>query len=419
LRAQFILLAALLQTALITPDPHRFHYVRTVTVAPGDGSPRACAALDGTLYAHASPGLNDVRLYTGATEIPYAVTVSDTPTASEPATVLNLGRRGHDIVFDLRMPKRLYSRVDLDLDLHDFIAIAKVTGMNRSGEAGTLLGSFDLFDFLTDGLARNTSVALAESSFPYLHFEITPLGKGHAVHDIDPIVVRGAVVPPSRQAQTLYTTVAATAEIKREQRESVTSFHIPAHLPVERIRFELGDGGPRNFSREVRIRAKADGDAAAAQEEVGGTLSRIDMTDEGQKLHLETLTIPATVGSNAQVPASLEIGVSNGDDQPVDIRAVKLEMRERKICFDAPAGPVKMFYGDNTLPAPEYDYGRIFNTSSSARQATLESETPNPAFAPPADQRSFTARHPHLLWTALIAVIAILGLVAFGSAKRV
>ena len=416
----FAVFALLLQATsgqVNRPDPHGFHFVRAIEVQPGD-SPRACAALDGAVYEHAGAGLADVRLFRDGAEVPYALTLSDTPTASDAAKVLNLGLRDHHIVFDLQMPPRVYSRVNLDIDQHDFVAIAKVSGMNHPGEAGTLLGTFDLFDFSADGLARNTSVALAESSFPYLHFEIAPLGKGHAARDMNPLVVRGATVPPSRQAQTVYTTVAETSNLRRVQRESVATFQLPARLPVERVRFEVGDGGARNFSRTVNIRAKADGEAGAAQEEVGGNISRINMTQEGEKLHLEALTVPVTVGSNAAVPAYLEVGVDNGDDQPVDIRDVKLEMRERKICFDAPAGPVQMFYGDEKLAPPEYDYGRLFNTSSPARTAVLDAEAANPAYVAPADARTLLERHPGLLWAALIGVILILAVVAFRSAKR-
>ena len=417
MKLSVVALALLLQTPA-TPDPHRFHFVRAVEVEPGD-SVRACAVLDEAVYEHAAAGLADVRLFGGGTEIPYALTKSDTPTASDPAKVLNLGLRGHDIVFDLEMPHRLYSRVELDLDDHNFIAIAKVYGMDRPGEAGTLLGTFDLFDFLSDGLGRNTAVALAESSFPYLHFAITPLGKGHAARNVYPVIVQGAMVPPSRQAQTLYTSVAETSSLTKVGRESVATFRVPARVPIERVSFELGNGGPRNFSRTVRIRAKADGDARAVQEELGGDISRIDMTQAGEKLRVQKLSVPATVGSNGQAPATVEVGIDNGDDQPVDVREVKLEMRERKICFDAPSSGAQMFYGDGALQSPQYDFGRIFNPASVVRTASLGPERANPEYVAPVDHRSLTEKYPELLWIALMAMITLLGSVAYRSAKRV
>jgi hypothetical protein len=414
----WITLAFLLAASPESPDSHSFHLVRDVQVEPGN-EPRACAVLDGTVYAHAAPGLADVRLFAGAVEVPYALTKSDTPTTSDPAKLLNLGSRGKQIVFDLEMPHRPYSRVELDLDEHDFIAVARVFGLQRPGESGTLLGTFDLFDFTTDGLARNTGVSLAESTFPYLRFEITPVGKGHASHEVYPVVVQGAMVPPSRLAQTLYTAVAETSTIEKQGRESVAKFQIPARIPIERVSVDLGDGGPRNFSRPVTIRAKAEGDARAMQEDVGGSIARIDMTQAGEKLHLQTLSVPATVGSNAQASAFVEVAINNGDDQPVDIKDVKLEMRERKICFDAPSAPLQMFYGDADLQSPQYDFGRIFNPASSVRQATLQTEQKNPAYQPPVDHRTITEKYPELLWIALMAVITLLGTIAYRSAKKV
>ncbi len=418
-------LLLLLQTAVsTTPDPHRFHFVRTIAVVPQDAGadvPRACAALDATTFEHARGGLADLRLYSAGVELPYALTRSDTPTASDQARVLNLGVHNHDVVFDLQMPHRLYSRVDLELGLKDFIATAKVSGEDSPSGSRTLLGTFDLFDFFTEGLARNTSFSLAESSFAYLHVEISFLGRGHDARDPYPEIVRGATIPPSRLAQTLYTTVAQNSTIRRILRESVVTFRVPAHVPIERVTFDLSDAGPRNFSRTVRIRAKVDGDARASQEEVGGNISRLNMTEQGEKLKLEALSVPATVGANGQGAATVEVGVDNGDDQPVGVRDVRLEMRERKVCFDVPAGSnsIQMFYGDAQLQSPEYDYGRLFDTTTVFREGTLQPELANPAYTPPADTRTLTERHPELLWIALIAVIAILGLVAYRSARSV
>jgi hypothetical protein len=125
------------------------------------------------------------------------------------------------------------------------------------------------------------------------------------------------------------------------------------------------------------------------------------------------------VGSNAQTGAIVEVAIDNGDDQPVDIKSVKLEMRERKICFDAPSAPLTMFYGDDELQPPQYDFGRIFDPASPVRLATLGAEQANPAYQPPVDRRTLFERYPELLWIALMAVITVLGTIAYRSAKRV
>jgi hypothetical protein len=96
-------------------------------------------------------------------------------------------------------------------------------------------------------------------------------------------------------------------------------------------------------------------------------------------------------------------------------------MRQRKICFEAPVGgaSLALFYGDSRLAAPAYNYARLFMTSQ-ALVAELGPEKLNPKYrAPAAEVRPFTARHPELLWIALIAVLCTLGMVALKAARNV
>ncbi len=66
-------------------------------------------------------------------------------------------------------------------------------------------------------------------------------------------MVRGVTVPPSREAQSLYTTAATTTAIAQRGRQSVASFSLPERIPVERISFDLAPAFKANFSRDVRV----------------------------------------------------------------------------------------------------------------------------------------------------------------------
>ena len=139
------------------------------------------------------------------------------------------------------------------------------------------------------------------------------------------------------------------------------------------------------------------------------------MKDGGKEIKLEELSVPATIGANAQTGARIEVAVENGDDRPLALRAVRLEMRQRKVCFAAPVGPVTMAYGDDGLVSAVYDYSRLFNAADAARVATLG---PEEMSAGRVARRSLTERYPGLLWVALVAMVGALGLVAFRSAKK-
>ena len=436
---------------IATPEPMR--YQRAIALPPGAG--QACAVLDGQIFPHAAPSLKDLRVFSpqgGVSrdgpprEVPYAITLSETVAEeTQPARVLNLGTSGKPrgaIVFDLEMPDRPYTDVSLDLAGRDFIATATVSGtdsLDRSQAAPTALGVFTLFDLSSQHLSRDTTLPLAESTFRYLHVKlaVTPApgaAKAGAARFL-PAMVEGAQVPPSREAQTIYTTVASasvpTTGALASPRKTRFDLPLPLRVPVERVSFDLPHSYTGNFSRDVKINASPEPSpkpasgimAAPPIETVSGTISRVHSIEAGHRIDRRELSLAATLGSNLQTSAHVWIEVENGDDSPLPIAAVRLEMREHKLCFDAPSGTAScptLYYGDPTLAAPVYDYDRLFVPANKPLAAQLGPELPNPGFhPPPAEVRPFTERHPEVLWIALIAVICVLGVVALRSSRNV
>jgi len=422
-------LAALLLLGLLAstdapppPTPASFRYQRPITIPPRPPAD-ACAVLDAQVFAHANP-LEDLRIYSANQEVPYAVTFSGTAPTGDPAGILNLGLKSpRALSFDLQMPDRPYSAVALTLNAHDFLASAHVTGLKSLTDKNpTYLGTFTLFDLTTQRLGHSSSVQLAESTFPYLHLDLTLTpAPGNNSLAVSPSIVAAAEVPPSRLAQTLYTPVAETSTITQRPRESVATFTIPAHVPVERVTFDLDPADHTNFSRSVIVSSKPTiaREGEPSTEQLSGEISRVRLTEAGQEIHQQSLSIPAILGSNEQAPATVEVAIQNGDDQPLKIHSVTLEMRQRKLCFAIPTQPATLFYGAPNVPAPVYDFGRLFNATDAVRTATLDAEQLNPQFLPPAPpKQSLTERYPQLLWIALLAVVSILAAIAFRSAKR-
>jgi hypothetical protein len=405
----------------VAPEPRHFRYERAIAVPAGASGP-VCATLDGTVYAH-SPTLSDVRLYAGTQELPYAQLTSQAATvADDKAQVLNLGEQHGHIVFDLAMPPRPYSTVNLALTGADFIATAKVSGVDGKTVD---LGTFTLFDLTAQRLGRSTSLPLVESTFPRLHIDlaVTP-APGHPGFRASPAMVSAASIPPSREAQTLYTTVAESSDIREQGSETVVSFDLPAFVPVERVGFDVDPSDKSNFSRPVRIMASVGAkrrraEAEPLEENLQGEISRVKLTAGSKEIREESLSVPATLGTNARDTAQVTVAIENGDDRPIALRAVRLEMRQRKLCFDAPGQAVTLYYGDDSLRAPVYDYARLFQPAAASTAAQLQPEQPNPLYVPRTIERSFTERHPAILWAALLAVVAILGSIAFRSAKAV
>jgi Protein of unknown function (DUF3999) len=426
-----ILLTLLIWQAAATPeptDPHYLRYERTISTPSGAG--QNCAIIDPSLFPHAGPSLKDLRLFQDNREIAYAITLSEPQQPdSDTATIRNLGLRGRNIVFDLEMPNRPYTELTLDLAGHDFLATATVSGTRDPNYANqTQLGEFTLFDLTSQHLSRITTIHLQETSLPYLHIElaVSPAAGTHAL-DTSPQalqkMVQGITVPPSREAQSLYTTAVQTTTITQRGRQSVATFALPQRIPIERVSFAISPAFKSNFSRDISITdhpTATPNSADALSETLAGTILRVHLTQAGREIRQEQLSVPATLGSNMQSAATVEVAVNNGDDAPLPIAAIRLEMRQRKICFDAPtAQPLTLFYGDAALTAPQYDYTRLFSPSAEFHAANLGSEQFNPAYRDRPDARPLTDRHPHLLWIALLIVICILAIVAIRSSKTV
>lgn len=417
-----LLLFALFQIAPASPGNDDFFQFRRSVTPPSAG--QTCVVLDASVFAHAEPFLKDLRLAVtdaaGTRDLPYVITLSEAQQSdSEPAPVLNLGTRGQALSFDLQMPPRPYTEVRLDLAAQDFLATAVVTGIQHPGDtAGTALGSFTLFDLTSQHLARNTVLHLQESTFPYLHVTLTasPSGGGSS-HLTAPSILRGATVPPSREAQTLFTVAAQTSAIEQRPRQSLARLQIPQRVPIERVSFRLDPAFHANFSRDVLVSSHALGAPANSGDSVQGTIQHVDLTEAQREIHLTELSLPAILGANLQSPAEVDVAVQNGDDAPIPITAVQLEMRRRALCFQSlDHQQFTLFYGDPQLDAPVYDLARTYTPAAHSTAAVLGPEEPNPGFHPRPDVRPFTERHPHLLWIALLLTVCVLALVAFRSA---
>jgi len=431
MRAAVLALAALLlQGGLERSDevdatPQGFRYQRPLEV-PAGARGQACAVIDAAVYAHSAGRLTELRVYSQGREVPYVQTTSrEEGQQEEPARVMNLGRQGKAIMFDLAMPQRAYTEVVLDLDGRDFYATAKISGAQSLGAPRTELGQYALFDLRSRGLSRSTTLALQEASFPVLHVEmtVTPAPGGDTA-TLTPAMVHGASVPPSREAQTLYTTIATTSAIAVKGRESVATLNVPAHVPIERVRFTLQPGFTKNFSREVRVTAhsSATQDSPGA-EIVTGEIQRVRLPASplGEEIRSEQLSIEALLGANLRSDASVDVAVENGDDAPLGLAAVELQMRQRMLCFEAEPGVayVLRYGGIEPVRPPVYDYTRLFRASATPVAVKLGPEGPNPDFREEIHTKPYTERHPEVLWVALLLVIAVLGTVALHNARRV
>jgi hypothetical protein len=411
--------ASLLLLAVIaaSPEIRYFHYQRPVENLPSQAG-QACMVVDAGIFAHAAPRLADLRLYRDGNETPFVIPMAPPAVAAQGfIELLDKGVRGGKTAFDAEMPDGHYSDVQLVVASHDFIATVEVSGSHaQTGGAETKLGSFTIFDLSKQRLGRSTVLHLPESDFRYLHFRIA----GQLV----PENVTGLSVVRLPASQPRYVTIAQTAQVAQKGHNSVFTFTVPARLPVDRVAFTPG-AQPALFSRDASIKVEPVQSGRSADEAPyrqtaagSGSLLRVHTVQNDHHIDEERLTIDAP-RAEFETPATWSITIDNGDDAPLQIESVRLQMLERDLCFDnAGSGNYALYYGDAALSTPRYDYARLFALQSDPAKAALGVELANAAFEPRPDERAFTERHPALLWSALVLVILLLGSIALSSAKR-
>lgn len=411
----------LLAVAAATPEFRYFRYERPVNVTShdGSGSAQTCGVLDATAIEHAQADLGDLRLYHDGSETPYVIR-TDAPVraAEQKIAALNLGTRAGQTTFDAAMPDGQYSDISLDVSGANFIATVTVTGTHDESHLHeTRLGAYTIFDLTDQKLGRSTVLHLPASDFRYLHFAIAG--------PVKPQQIGGMTVGRVPATEPHYLVVAETSQVAQHGNQTTIQFTTPAHVPADRIVF-LPGAQPVNFSRDVTVKVSALPTRSTPEEELPrttqafGNLLRVHGTRDGHRLDEEHLSIGAPWFAASPEGSRWTITIDNGDDPPIELKSVRLEMIQRKLCFDAaaPGSGYTLFYGDAALTAPRYDYARLFMAEKDPAPATLGLEQANPQYQKRPDTRPFTERHPWLLWVALALVIAVLGLVALRTAKQ-
>jgi hypothetical protein len=411
------LAVALLAITAASPEIRYFSYERPVQITP-QRAMQTCLTLDAELFAHASPQFADLRLYHDSKEIPYVIHLSAPVQAKEASIVpVNLGSRGDEISFDAAMPEGSYSDIQLDVTGQDFIATVTVSGSQAQTDSSqTRLGSYTIFDLSRQKLGRSTILHIPTSDFRYLHFQIAG--------PLSPHSITGVAVDRLPASEARYETVARSSSVTQKDHASVLRFAVPARVPVDRLAFTVGPQ-PANFSRDVTIAVTAtepppvtDAVEPPRAQPVLGNILRIHTMQNGHRIDEENLDLD-TPGTILDKPAKWTVTIDNGDDTPLSLQSVNLQMLQRTLCFEAAgAGQYTLRYGDPALTAARYDYATLFTPQTDAAQATAGPEQRNPEYQPRPDQRPLTERYPGLLWAALVVVIATLALIAFRSVKR-
>jgi Protein of unknown function (DUF3999) len=364
--------------------------------------------IDQSIWAHARPGLGDLRLFANETPVPYKLTLESggSQTEQKPIRVLQPATLGGKTQFVLDMAAlQEYDRINLKLATKNFVAHARVEGQDDlHGAHWALLGNTTLYDLSDEKLGHNSTLQLPLSAYKYLKVTVDTLVK--------PGDVESASAGVTQAEKAAWQEVRAELTSRQQGRDTLLAFNLPPNSPAERLVLDI-DPAQTNFRRDMEIQ-DGDGRPIASSE-----ITRIHMLRSGQKVDVEQ-TSPDLCGK-CQAPAdraTLKVIIHNGDDLPLKITNAHLQQFERRIYFDAGIdAPLWIYYGDEKLYSPQYDYAKLFQKDPRAEQVSLHAEELNSAYTGRPDDRPWSERHPAVLWAAILAAVAVLGGIAVRSLK--
>jgi hypothetical protein len=378
-----------------------FKYERPLNNANANG--QHYVVVDETIWEHALPSLQDLRLYSAAMELPYALTVEAGSYERDQKTlrILQPGRLAGKTQFLLDMsgvPE--YDRVKLAIAAQNFVAHGRVEGQDDPhGNRWTVLGTTTIYDLSDEKLGRNNTLQIPSSTFKFLRVTVDGAVK--------PSDLEGATADALLAKKAIWRDVKSQMAQEEHGTESVFTFTVPKNVPVERVTFTVAPQQP-NFSRDVQIHGDREVELGS------GEITKIHLLRNGQKIDCEENSVSIRVAESGKY----RVAIRNGDDAPLKITGARLQQYERRLYFDSDSGAqVRFYYGDEKLETPVYDYRKMFRKDPTASQLQFGAEILNSAYAGRPDDRPWSERHPSLLWAAIIAAVAVLGTVAFRALK--
>jgi hypothetical protein len=392
---------AVLAITAVTASPAYFKYRREVQ--PINSAGQHYIVVDEVIWRHARPDLDDLRIYASEKELPYKMSVETggSETEQKQFRVFQPASIGAKTQFLLDMSGiDEYDRIHLTLATKNFVAHARVEGQDDPhGTKWALLGTTTLYDLSVEKLGSNSTLQIPLSAFKFLRITVDSAVK--------PSDVKNGTAGATHAQKAIWREVTSPSRLEQHGKETVITFDVPANTPVERLMLDIDLSQP-NFFRQIQIRGGKDELYGANQ------ISRIHMLRDGQKVDVERTSMDLC----GHCQGILKVVIQNGDDPPLKISGEHLQQWERRIYFDSGAGErPRLYYGDEKLGAPEYDYAKLFQKNASVDALALDPEVNNAAYVPRPDDRPWTDQHPALLWTAILAAVVILGAIALRSLK--
>ena len=361
--------------------------------------------MDREVYAHASPGLGDIRVteQNGGREIPYKMLV-ESGDHRRSAVAVKMRDLGHvaglhtGFILDLESEGALHNELEIQTSSANFQRRVEIAGSDDEKTWSILKQDGSIFAFTVmerHFTTRDTRVTYPASTARFLRVRVLDDGE-------ESLTIQGVVVFFAQQLEPRRADIPLLITGREEDpQDKLTVLLLDAGsggFPANRIDLEIPQ---RNFYRQVSLHGSHN------------NLNWFPVQDSETIFDFDT---PKFVGHDLTIRFGesryrhYRLIIQNGDNPPLPLDGLRGSGFLRKLIFSAEAGkPYRMYYGHPEADTPSYELERLFPylVTEDLPKARLGVHTLNPAFTVPATPPApFTERNPWLFPT-IVAIAAL------------
>ncbi|MGH9736687.1 MAG: DUF3999 family protein [Candidatus Acidiferrales bacterium] len=406
----FLVIALFCAVAVLGASPapawQHWRYSRAIDL-PATHSPRLVSLkVPQDVYAHASPGLADLRVIdeTGA-EVPYVLrgeVAASQPVPSQAATILeNSFAPGHytQLVLDLKDIQGFHSSIQIDAPEREFMEWVEVAASDDARVWRIVQERAPIFRFPREGHSGTTTVSYSPNNARYLRVRILDAAKQFPVTSSE-IMLKPAAEQQREQLRAKFVAASPTASDQTAWSADLGA----SAFPLSEVRFRVDPG---EFVREVTIESSSDG----SQWYGVGSGEVYRFAQRGREF--EQLTVPIEVNAERY----LRVEIANGNDKPLPGVTPAVYIATQRIAFEQSSGrSYRLLYGDSAARTPQYDLARRVDEQQmeAALIAQAGTEESNSEWV---DPRPWTETHKFVLWLGVALAVLLIGFGAIQSLR--
>lgn len=344
--------------------------------------------------------LSDIRIYgvteeSDTVEVPYLINLLKEELVKEDVSFhrINTSNNAEGYYFTFETPTQApINRIDLDFHESNFDWRLRLEGSHDQNEWFTIVDDYRIVAIDQGNTPYTYSrIELPESVYQFFRLLVKS--------DSQPHLMDATMTRTIRKNGVYRECVPAAVEMKNEDRETLLNIDLPQMVPISQVKIEVQEGF--DYYRPVTIRYVKDSFKTAEKWKY-----RYESMYTGT---LSSFEADAFQFSNT-IARRLQIAISNHDNEPLKIGAVKIEGNVYQLVmrFTTPA-TYYLTYDNSTARKPAYDIQNFSHTiPKNPTQLVVGKEIPIPkAGAGESVGPLFASQW--WLWSVILLTILLLG----------